>query len=151
MADVASLAPRIAAAVVLAAVIQVWLPREGLRKWFGEGRGLSGLIIASLIGSVTVGGPFASFPLVAALASSGVEMGVLVAFLTGWSLIGLQRIIVWEWPLMGTDFVILRLVSCIALPVVAGLLMRKLSRRYRQVGLSHNRRHGRRRARLHRL
>lgn len=128
-ADIASLAPRIAAAVVLAAVIQVWLPREGLRRWFGEGRGLSGLALASAVGAVTVGGPFASFPLVAALAASGIEMGMLVAFLTGWSLIGIQRIIVWEWPLMGSDFVLLRLASCIALPVVAGLLMRRLSRR----------------------
>ncbi|TCK30398.1 putative permease [Ancylobacter aquaticus] len=128
-ADFASLAPRIMAAVILAAVMQAWLPREGLGKWFGEGRGVRGLAIASAAGAVTVGGPFASFPLVAALAAAGVEAGLLIAFLTGWSLIGIQRIIIWEWPLMGSDFVVLRLASCITLPVLAGLLMRRLSRR----------------------
>lgn len=126
--DLLLLGPRIAAAVVLAAVIQVWLPREKLGEWFGrKGGGVKGLLLASFLGAFTVGGPFASFPLVAAMAASGVELGALVAFLTGWSLLGIQRVIVWEWPLLGTEFVMLRFASCIAMPVLAGIIMRRLA------------------------
>ena len=129
MKDLVVIGPRIAAGVVLAAVIQVWLPREGVGKWFGKKRGLRSLVIASALGLVTVGGPFASFPLVAALAAAGVEAGSLVSFLTGWSLLGLQRLIVWEWPLLGAEFVNLRILCCLAMPVIAGILMRLLLRR----------------------
>lgn len=126
--DLVVIGPRIGAAILLAAVIQVWLPRDGMRKWFGEEQGMKSLALASVLGIMTVGGPFASFPLVASLAAAGVESGSLVAFLTSWSLLGIQRLVVWEWPLMGTEFVKLRLLSCIAMPILAGLLMRFLVR-----------------------
>jgi hypothetical protein len=47
----------------------------------------------------------------------------LVAYMTSWSLFGLQRIIAWEAPLMGWKFVITRVVSTIAFPVLAGWLV----------------------------
>jgi len=128
-ADVWSIGPRVCAAIVLAAIIQVWLPKDGLRRWFGARKGLKGLGVAAFFGSITVGGPFASFPLVATLAAAGVEQGCLVAFLTGWSLLGVQRIIIWEWPLLGSDFVVVRVIACVAMPILAGLLMRALTRR----------------------
>jgi len=127
--DLLVIGPRVAAAILLAAVIQVWLPHDGIRAWFGEKRGLRSLVIASLLGIMTVGGPFTSFPLVASLAAAGVEGGSLVAFLTGWSVLGIQRLVVWEWPLMGAEFVNLRIMSCLALPLIAGVLMRVLLRR----------------------
>lgn len=128
MRDVISVGPRILAALALAAVIQVWLPTEGLRRWLGARSGLKGLGLAGFFGSITVGGPFACFPIVATLASAGVEQGCLVAFLTGWSLLSVQRIIVWEWPLLGSEFVFVRVLACFAMPIVAGLLMRALLR-----------------------
>lgn len=126
--DVISVGPRIIAALALAAIIQVWLPTEGLRRWLGARSGVKGLGLAGFLGSITVGGPFACFPIVATLASAGVEQGCLVAFLTGWSLLSVQRIIVWEWPLLGSEFVFIRVVACIAMPIIAGLLMRALLR-----------------------
>jgi uncharacterized membrane protein YraQ (UPF0718 family) len=126
VADIVSIGPRILAALALAAIIQVWLPTNGLSRWLGADSGLKGLGFAGLLGSITVGGPFASFPLVATLAAAGVEQGCLVAFLTGWSLLAIQRIIVWEWPLLGGEFVFVRVIACIAMPIIAGLLMRAL-------------------------
>ncbi len=124
-----TLAVRVGAALLLAAVIQVWLPRERMRRLLGSGRGILPLFLAGLVGSVTVGGPMTSFPILAALAAAQVEAGALVAFLTGWSLLAVQRIIVWEWPLLGPEFVLVRLAASFALPVVAGLIMRALVRR----------------------
>jgi len=46
-----------------------------------------------------------------------------VAYMTSWSLFGIQRIIAWEAPLMGWRFVIVRVVPSLAFPVVAGWLV----------------------------
>jgi hypothetical protein len=51
-------------------------------------------------------------------------LGPLVAYMTAWFLFGLQRIIAWEAPLMGWRFVTVRVVSSLAFPVVAGLLVK---------------------------
>lgn len=126
--DLGAIVPRIAAAVVLAAVIQTWLPQDKMKRFFGASSGLKGMSIAAFIGTITLGGPMTSFPLMASLSAAGVEIGCLVAFLTGWSLLAFQRIVVWEWPLLGPEFVAVRIVASIGMPVLAGLIARALYR-----------------------
>lgn len=58
-----------------------------------------------------------------ALALSGAALPPLVAYMTSWSLFGMQRIIAWEAPLMGWHFVIVRVVPSLAFPVLAGWLV----------------------------
>ena len=65
-----------------------------------------------------------SVPLMVALAHSGAGLAALVAYMTSWSLFGIQRIIAWEAPLMGWHFVIVRVVPSLAFPVVAGWLVK---------------------------
>jgi hypothetical protein len=48
---------------------------------------------------------------------------MLVAYMTSWSLFGMQRIIAWEAPLMGWRFVFVRVVPSLAFPVLAGWLV----------------------------
>ncbi len=118
--------PRIAAAVLLAGFIQVLVPRDVVARWLGEKSGFKGLVVAALAGVVTPGGPMTSFPLVLALYASGAERGALVSYLTAWSLLGVQRILIWEIPLLGSDFTLIRFTACAALPLVAGVIARKL-------------------------
>ena len=47
----------------------------------------------------------------------------VVAYMTSWSLFGMQRIIAWEAPLMGWHFVVVRVVPSLAFPVLAGWLV----------------------------
>lgn len=61
-------------------------------------------------------------PLSVVLANSGVALPPLVAYMTSWSLFGLQRIITWEAPLMGWPFVGVRVLSSFAFPGLAGWL-----------------------------
>ena len=56
------------------------------------------------------------------LAGLALALGV-VAYMTSWSLFGMQRIIAWEAPLMGWKFVIVRVVPSLAFPVVAAWLV----------------------------
>ena len=64
-----------------------------------------------------------SVPFMVALANSGMAMPPLVAYMTSWSLFGMQRIIAWEAPLMGWRFVWVRVIPSLAFPVVAGWLV----------------------------
>jgi uncharacterized membrane protein YraQ (UPF0718 family) len=77
---------------------------------------------------LTPGGPMVSVPLLVVLANSGAGMAALVAYMTSWSLFGIQRIIAWEAPLMGWQFVVVRVLPSLAFPVVAGWLVAVLYR-----------------------
>ncbi len=120
------LLPRIGAAVLLAAFLQVLVPRDLVAAWIGEKSGLRGMAIASVAGMLTPGGPMAAFPLVVALHASGADRGALVAYVTAWSLLGVQRLLIWEIPLLGGEFVVLRFIVSALLPLVAGLIARQL-------------------------
>jgi uncharacterized membrane protein YraQ (UPF0718 family) len=120
------LLPRMAAAMLMAGLVQVLLSREFVARWVGGQSGIRGIFIAEIAGILTPGGPMTSFPLVVAFHMSGADRGALVAYLTAWSLLGLQRMLVWEIPLMGTEFAFLRLLAGLALPIIAGLIARKL-------------------------
>jgi len=68
--------------------------------------------------------PTLVLPLLVVLANSGMALGPLVAYMTAWSLFGLQRIIAWEAPFMGWRFVMIRATASLAFPVVAGCLVK---------------------------
>ena len=65
-----------------------------------------------------------SFPLVGALHEAGTGRRALVAYLTSWSTLGFQRIILWEVPLMGIEFAVLRFLASLPLPILAGVIAR---------------------------
>jgi uncharacterized membrane protein YraQ (UPF0718 family) len=116
--------PRLGAALLLAAAIQVLLPREKVARWLGDRAGLRGILLATGAGMVTPGGPMTSFPVVNALHEAGTGRGALVAYLTSWSTQGFQRILMWELPLMGIEFATFRFLVSLPLPIVAGLVSR---------------------------
>jgi uncharacterized membrane protein YraQ (UPF0718 family) len=118
--------PKLAAALLVAGFIQVLLPRGKVARWIGERSGLRGLAIASGAGMVTPGGPMTSFPLVNALHAAGTGRSALIAYLTSWSTLGLQRILSWELPLMGVEFALLRFLASLPLPFLAGMVSRWL-------------------------
>jgi uncharacterized membrane protein YraQ (UPF0718 family) len=116
--------PRLGAALLIAASIQVLLPREKVARWLGEKAGLKGILVATAAGMLTPGGPMTSFPVVNALHEAGTGRRALVAYLTSWSTQGIQRILMWELPLMGIEFAAFRFLVSLPLPVIAGLISR---------------------------
>lgn len=115
--------------IVVASAISVLVPRDKVRGWLGSESGARGLVIASALGAIMPGGPFASFPLVLALAKAGADIGALIAFLTAWAALSISRLLIWEIPLLGFDFGMLRLVASLPLPLLAGFLARFASSR----------------------
>jgi uncharacterized membrane protein YraQ (UPF0718 family) len=115
--------PRLVPALILAGMLQVLIPQETVARFFGRQSGLTAICVASVAGMITPGGPMVSVPLLVVLANSGMALGPLVAYMTSWSLFGLQRIIAWEAPLMGWHFVGVRVASSVIFPVLAGWLV----------------------------
>jgi uncharacterized membrane protein YraQ (UPF0718 family) len=70
--------PAVILAFVVAGMITKVLPHEFLTQWMGEGSGFRGLVVASVAGSLTPGGPFIQFPIVAALLKSGAGIAPLM-------------------------------------------------------------------------
>jgi uncharacterized membrane protein YraQ (UPF0718 family) len=118
--------PRVVGAMLVAAFIQVLVPREIVARLIGEKSGLRGLIIATLAGTFTPGGPLTSFPIVVALHAAGANRGALIAYISAWAMIGFQRMLIWEFPFMGPHFTALHLAASIVLPVIAGLIANRL-------------------------
>lgn len=122
----AEILPKVIAGTLIGELVRRLVPREVIVRWLGEGSGLKGLMIAAFIGFLFPAGPFTVFPLAAALLISGADRGAAVAFVTGWLLIGLNRMLIWELPFFGADIVGLRMLVSCWMPVAAGLLARWL-------------------------
>ena len=127
-AMVGFLIPKLGAALLVAAFLQVLLPPAVFARHVGEERGVKGMAIASAAGMVTPGGPMTSFPLVTVMRDGGTGISSLVAYVTAWATNGLQRILMWEVPLMGAEFAIVRFLASAPLSIVAGALAKLQAR-----------------------
>ncbi len=121
------LLPRVAAAQILAGFVWVLLPRDRLSEFMQRNRGKRGLILAAAAGAVTPGGPASAFPFLLILAGTGADRGILVTYISSWAILGMQRLIVWDIPFMGIEFSVFRLLISIPLPIVAGMIARRLA------------------------
>jgi uncharacterized membrane protein YraQ (UPF0718 family) len=113
-------------AFVIAGMIQVLLPRELLNKWVGMESGIRGILIGTLAGGITPGGPYVSLPVVAGLLKSGASAGTMVAYLTSWSLWAVARLPM-EIGILGWKFTLLRFSATFFFPPIAGLIALKIS------------------------
>ena len=119
---VCTMFPRIFLALLVSGFLSAIIPTELVATWLGKETGLQGILIGSLVGGFTPGGPMICFPIVFILVNNGAAIPPLVAFLTAWSVFGFHRILAFEIPLVGMRFATIRLVSALVLPPLAGLL-----------------------------
>lgn len=123
-----SVTPKLGAALLIAGFVQILVPRELVARWLGEQAGIRGVVLATGIGAITPGGPMTSFPLVNALHNAGTGRAALIAYLTSWATLGFQRILIWELPLLGVEFALLRQLASIPVPFLAALISEHLPR-----------------------
>lgn len=117
--------PLLAFAFVVAGMVQTLLPKELLSQWIGAESGMRGIFIGAVAGGLSPGGPYVNLPIVAGLLHSGASVGTMVAFLTGWSLYAVSRIPL-EVGILGWRFTVIRIVSILVFPPLAGLIAQKL-------------------------
>ena len=114
-----SLVPLLVLAFVLAGLIQVALPPEMITAWLGEESGFRGILIGTVAGALITGGPYVSFPIIAAIFDSGAGVGTTVALISGWAMLGLGQL-PFEVSLIGPRFTLVRVTTVFFVPIVAG-------------------------------
>ena len=115
------IAPLLVFAFIIAGVIQVLIPGELISKWVGVESGFRGVLVGSILGGLTPGGPYVSMPIAAGLLRAGASLGTMVAFMAGWSLLAVHRLPM-EVGLMGWKFALIRTACVFLFPPIAGLL-----------------------------
>lgn len=118
--------PRFVCGIFIAGFMLALVPRDFVARWLGGRSGFKGLLMATLAGMLTPGGPMMAWPVVIALYRAGAHQGPLVAYVTAWSVLGIHRTIIWELPLMGPRFTLIKTLSSILLPLLAGFIAARM-------------------------
>ncbi|MFC1847460.1 permease [Chloroflexota bacterium] len=113
--------PLLIFAFIVAGMIQNIVPTEMISRWVGAESGFRGILIGTVLGAITPGGPFVTMPIAAGLLRTGASIGTMVAFLTSWSLIAVARLPM-EVGLLGWQFTLIRLACTFFFPPLAGLI-----------------------------
>ena len=126
--DCVRLIPRIMLGVVGSGYIAALLPQEVVGRWLGADSGVTGLCIAVLGGAFTPGGPVIGFSIGAAALKGGAGTPQIIAYITAWALFAVQRLFIWELPVMPERLVWLRVVASLPLPFLAAATVMLLGR-----------------------
>jgi uncharacterized membrane protein YraQ (UPF0718 family) len=113
--------PLLIFAFITAGMVQVLIPGDVIAKWVGDESGIRGILLGSLAGAFTPGGPYVSLPVAAGLLKAGAGIGTMVAFVAAWSLIAVSRLPL-QIGIMGWRFTWIHLLSVTLLAPVAGLI-----------------------------
>jgi uncharacterized membrane protein YraQ (UPF0718 family) len=122
--------PKMLAGCLIGGFVTLLLPRELVARHVGSESGILGLFIAAAAAAVLPGGPFTIYPVAGAFLGIGADAGTAIAFITSWMLLGYNRALVWELPFFGGNFVAWRVIVCLPLPFLAGLLGRAAIRAF---------------------
>jgi uncharacterized membrane protein YraQ (UPF0718 family) len=114
------LVPRLAVGIIGAGFLARLLPQETVVDWLGADSGFGGLLLATIAGAITPGGPVVGCSLGAAALKAGAGLPQVLAYVTGWSLYALQRMLVWEVALMPGWLIRMRLLVSLPFPFVVG-------------------------------
>jgi uncharacterized membrane protein YraQ (UPF0718 family) len=117
--------PLLIFAFIIAGMIQVLLPQQLVSKWVGAESGFRGILIGTIAGGLSPGGPYVSLPIAVGLLKSGAGVGTMVAYLTGWSLWAITRLPM-ELGILGWKLTVIRLVCTFFFPPIAGIIAQLL-------------------------
>jgi hypothetical protein len=126
--DCLRLIPRIMLGVVGSGYIAALLPQEVVGRWLGADSGIIGLCIAVLGGAFTPGGPVIGFSIGAAALKGGAGTPQVIAYTVAWALFAVQRLFIWEIPVMPQRLVWVRVLASLPLPFLAALTAMLLGR-----------------------
>jgi len=123
--------PKVLAGCLIAAFITILLPRDTVNRWVGPDSGAKGILVSTFAGIILPGGPFTIFPIAGAFIAMGADIAAAITLITSWTLLGLNRSLVWEMTFFGFDFVAWRWLAALPLPILAGFLVRLLERYFK--------------------
>ncbi|MGL5361573.1 MAG: hypothetical protein ACRDBH_01740 [Bosea sp. (in: a-proteobacteria)] len=118
------LLPRLAVGVIGSGFLAKALPQETVTSWLGGDSGLLGITLATIAGALTPGGPVVGYSLGSAALKAGAGLPQVMAYVTGWSLYTINRMLIWELPVMPRQVFWQRIIISLPLPfIIAGCFM----------------------------
>lgn len=117
---------------ILLGLLDVWVKRETMIRFMGEGSGIRGILLAFFMGSAAAGPLYAAFPLADTLIKKGAKLTNVWIMLGAWSTTKIPMIL-FEASALGLKFMLLRLALDLpGIAVIALLTNRALAQRERE-------------------
>lgn len=97
---------------VLTALLDLWIPKDKIVAYLGQGSGVKGIFLSFTIGSISAGPIYAAFPMCLMLHKKGASVRNIVIILSSWAVIKIPMLIN-EAKFLGPKFMIIRWVLTI--------------------------------------
>jgi uncharacterized membrane protein YraQ (UPF0718 family) len=117
---------------IILGLLDVWVPREKMVKFLGEGSGIRGVLIAFVLGSAAAGPLYGAFPVSQVLLKKGASMRNVLVLLGAWSTTKIPMLM-FEYANLGARFTFTRLaMDLVGIAGIAWLMDRLLGTRDRE-------------------
>ena len=111
---------------IILGLLDVWVPREKMVKFLGEGSGIRGTLIAFVLGSAAAGPLYGAFPVAQVLLKKGASMRNVLVLLGAWSTTKIPMLM-FEYANLGARFTLTRLaMDLVGIAAIAWLMDRLL-------------------------
>jgi len=110
---------------ILLGLLDVWVPREAMIKFMGEGSGIKGIILAIAIGSAAAGPLYGAFPVAAVLMKKGAKFSNILIFIGAWSTTKIPMLL-FEIQSLGMKFAMTRLLVDIPGIILIAFVLSKI-------------------------
>ncbi len=107
---------------VLLGLLDIWVPKETMIKYMGDGSGLKGILLSIFLGSAAAGPLYGAFPIAGVFMKKGVKFTNILLFLGAWSTTKIPMFL-FELSSLGAKFARTRLmVSMLGIFLIAYLV-----------------------------
>lgn len=114
---------------ILLGLLDVWVPREKMIRYMGEGSGVKGTVLAFLLGSFAAGPLYGAFPFAAVLMKKGASFTNILIFIGAWSTTKIPMLL-FEMAALGKRFALSRLaVDIVGIVIIAWAIRLALPRK----------------------
>lgn len=110
---------------VLIGLLDVWVPKETMVKYMGDGSGLKGGLIAVFLGAVGAGPLVVAFPIAALLIRKGARLAYVFLFLGAWTSVKLP-LFMFELASLGPVFTFTHVITSMAVYFVGAVVLEKV-------------------------
>ena len=113
---------------ILLGLLDVWVPREIMMRYMGDGSGLKGVVLAFLLGSAAAGPLYGAFPIAGVFMKKGVSFTNIMIFIGAWSTTKIPMFL-FEMSALGAKFALTRLaVDIPGIIIIAYILSKMISK-----------------------
>lgn len=110
--------------MLLIGLLDVWVPKELMIKFMGEKSGITGILVAFLLGALAAGPLYAAFPIAAILLKKNARISYVIFFLGVWSTAKLP-LVMFEISSFGATFTAIHIISNLTIFLIGAIALEK--------------------------